>query len=237
MLKLLFLEKMPIFEQLKLEEALLRNNREDWCLVNFGSPPAIVMGLSTPPEKVINRGKFAKNPLPLVRRYSGGGTVVVEPTTLFVSWILNHTSLPVSPFPKEVMQWTEKWVQRFFFPLPVMLKEHDYAIGDQKCGGNAQYFVKDRLVHHTSFLWDYSPAHMEYLLLPPKMPVYRKERSHESFLCTLKPHFPILEELVKAMGSLLKREFPSCQITLEEALSIQKFPHRLSTHTVEWFVN
>lgn len=234
MLNFLLLEEMPIFEQLKLEEALLRGDDRDWCLINFGSPSAIVMGLSTPPEKVIDQEVFKKNPLPLMRRYSGGGTVIIEPTTLFVSWILNHTSLPVAPFPREVMRWSEKWVQQFFSPLPVRLKEHDYAIGDQKFGGNAQYFVKNRLVHHTSFLWDYSPSHMEYLLLPPKMPAYRKERSHESFLCTLRPHFPLIEELVKAMAHSLEREFSCHKATLEEAFSIQKFPHRLSTHLVDW---
>lgn len=68
------------------------------------------------------------------------------------------------------------------------LREHDYVFGDKKVqqsrrnnttyytlltrvisprltqfGGNAQSITKDRWVHHTSFLWDFDPANMDYL--------------------------------------------------------------------------
>lgn len=41
------LTRYPIFEQLKLEQALLRVAKGSWLLVNDGTPdPAIVMGVS-----------------------------------------------------------------------------------------------------------------------------------------------------------------------------------------------
>ncbi len=59
-------------------------------------------------------------------------------------------------------------------------------IDDKKCGGNAQYIKKDRFVHHTSFLWNYSSENMAYLKLPAKRPKYRQDRGHGEFLCRLK---------------------------------------------------
>jgi hypothetical protein len=43
----LLLNRFPIYNQLLLEEALLRGTTENWCLVNDGAfNPAIVMGIS-----------------------------------------------------------------------------------------------------------------------------------------------------------------------------------------------
>lgn len=46
--RLLRLRSFPIFQQLKLEEGLLRGDKLDnWLIVNEGTPdPAIVMGIS-----------------------------------------------------------------------------------------------------------------------------------------------------------------------------------------------
>lgn len=46
-IKLLRLQNVPILRQLLLEEALLRVDSNNWCIVNDGtSVPAIVMGIS-----------------------------------------------------------------------------------------------------------------------------------------------------------------------------------------------
>ena len=45
--RLLRLKQFPILQQLRLEEALLRADSGNWCLLNDGTPdPAIVMGIS-----------------------------------------------------------------------------------------------------------------------------------------------------------------------------------------------
>ena len=47
--------RMTIFEQLRLEEVLLRNDDRNWCLLNVGQePPSIVMGISGVAEKLLN---------------------------------------------------------------------------------------------------------------------------------------------------------------------------------------
>jgi lipoate-protein ligase A len=71
---------------------------------------------------------------------------------------------------------------------PFALRENDYVFGPLKFGGNAQSIVKDRWLHHTSFLWDFQRPNMDYLTLPERRPEYRQDRSHGSFLTRLKEH-------------------------------------------------
>lgn len=42
--------------------------------------------------------------------------------------------------------------------------ENDYVIFDRKIAGNAQAISKNRWIHHTSFLIDFSDAHMNNYL-------------------------------------------------------------------------
>jgi lipoate-protein ligase A len=68
-------------------------------------------------------------------------------------------------------------------PLPAHACQRagaDYVFGERKFGGNAQSIIKGRWVHHTSFLWDFQPAHMALLQHPPRMPAYRQARCRGS---------------------------------------------------------
>ena len=51
--------------------------------------PSIVMGLSGKVEKLINVEKAKELKLPVIKRFSGGGTVVVDNSTFCLTFILN----------------------------------------------------------------------------------------------------------------------------------------------------
>ena len=95
------------------------------------------------------------------------------------------TDVDAAPFPEPILRWSADLYAKSWNIHGFQLRENDYCIGDKKCGGNAQYMRKDRWIHHTSFLWDYKPENMDALLLPPKRPAYRQDRSHHDFLCRL----------------------------------------------------
>lgn len=62
MCRLLRLRQVPILQQLRLEEALLRADDSNWCILNDGSPtPAIVMGISGSARRCLPHAQHACN--------------------------------------------------------------------------------------------------------------------------------------------------------------------------------
>uniref|UniRef100_A0A7N2LXG4 BPL/LPL catalytic domain-containing protein n=1 Tax=Quercus lobata TaxID=97700 RepID=A0A7N2LXG4_QUELO len=113
--------------------------------------------------------------IPVVRRFTGGGTVVVDPSTIFVTFICNKDAVAgLQPYPQPIMSWTGALYNKVFQGIgDFHLRENDYVFGDRKFGGNAQSITKNRWIHHTSFLWDYEVRNMAYLKLPARAPEYR----------------------------------------------------------------
>jgi Lipoate-protein ligase A len=220
------LENLPIFEQLQLEEALLRTDSRNLCIVNKGSPRAIVMGISGEPDKLLHLESVKRDQVPVIKRFSGGGTVVVDEETLFISFLFNREAIDVQPFPEPLLRWSEELYAQSWRIPNFSLKAQDYTIGAKKCGGNAQYIRKDRWLHHSSFLWDYKESNMDYLLLPSKRPEYREDRPHKEFLCRLKEFAPSAQTLV----GLLKKELVK-RFYIEELShkNLEFPPHRQST--------
>lgn len=129
-MKVLNLTLYPIYDMLKIEEAIMRNSKSNWLILNHGtSTPSIIMGISGKPEKLLDVPLVRKHNvkvtniftillrinhlilvfLQVIRRFSGGGTVFVDNNTLFCSLIGSKSILArqkVTPYPKELMQWT-----------------------------------------------------------------------------------------------------------------------------------
>ncbi len=187
-LNLLTFENLPIYEQLCLEEALLRTSDENWAIINLGSPKAIVMGISAKAEEVVHLSLASRDKIPLISRFSGGGTVFVDENTLFVTFIFQKTAHTFDLFPKSILNWSGSIFQNVLNLTHFAIQENDFALGNRKIGGNAQYIKKDRFLHHTSFLHDFTPENMSYLLHPPKEPSYRNGRHHLDFITPLAPH-------------------------------------------------
>lgn len=230
LLRLVQLKDTPVDKQLAWEEALLRADEGNWCLFNTGVPPAIVMGISGKKETLVCPKKMAEAPLPLIRRFSGGGCVVVDENTLFVSLICRFDALAIAPFPRPLLAWTaDNLYQPLFKGIPVALRENDYTLHGKKWGGNAQAFAKERWLHHSSLLWDFCDEKMNYLLFPPKTPEYREGRSHSEFLCRLRDCWQNREMFFDGLKNQLERHFVLEEATTDELDRIVERPHRKAT--------
>ncbi len=227
--RLLRLQSYPIYEQLLLEEALLATETGNWCLINQGTPPAIVMGISAKKEELIAADKVLNDPIPLIRRFSGGGTVVVDENTLFVTFICEKTLHDFPPYPEPIMRWAEALYKAAFPKQGLFLRENDFVIGEKKIGGNAQYIKKHKWLHHTSFLWDYDEKKMDYLLHPKKTPPYRQGRTHADFLCRLKNYFDGRDQWIEGLIETLKKQYLIEECKLEEVL--EKLPKEIRQST------
>ncbi len=223
---------MPIFEQLQLEEALLRTDERNFCIINRGSPRSIVVGLSGNIETLIDLERARSDSVPIMKRFSGGGTVIVDEDTLFVSFLFSKQDLPVAPFPEPIMRWNADLYKNAWRLPGFDLCERDYVIGNQKCGGNAQYLRKDRWLHHSSFLWDYQDENMDYLLLPNHRPAYRENRSHTEFLCRLKDYATSAERLIDDLKRELVKRLDIRDFPREEIAIVLKREHRRATEKI-----
>lgn len=230
---LLHLKNVPILTQLQIEESLLKADERNFCVLNQGTPPAIVMGISGKAESLIFLERLKEWKMPLIKRFTGGGTVVVDEDTLFVSFIIQKKeALKITQ--ESIHQWTSSFYQKVFDHPEFSLLENDYVLGVKKMGGNAQYIRKSRFLHHTSFLWSYDKSRMSLLKMPPKIPNYREARSHEAFLCKLEDHLPSKDFFFDRIQTQLKSHFTLKTMDQEEVLRSLERPHRKSVELIEY---
>lgn len=244
--------EFSVKEMLCFEEALLRADKRNWCVISEGPiQPTVVLGLSGKLHDLVYVDAARNAGAKAVRRFTGGGTVVADRGTVFISLCLSRFSALGAPqYPKEIMAWSEKLYAPVFASLlglgsasdtssEFRLCENDYCMGDVKFGGNAQAVSRDRWLHHTSFLWDINAAHMALLKIPPKRPAYRRDRGHGEFLTGLSAHVPHAaagpEELGRSLLCHLSR-IPGLTLvnaTVDDALEALARNERKSNEDVE----
>lgn len=103
-----------VMRQLLLEEALFRKTKENWLILNDGvKHPAVVLGISGKPEEMVHEDALKNKGIMMIKRFTGGGTVVVDQDTVMMSLIMNGKQhLPNVPcFPRPVMQWCADFLQ------------------------------------------------------------------------------------------------------------------------------
>jgi len=224
MLKFIHTKKIDIFTQLKREETLLKTSKDSFCIINEGTSPAIVLGISNKPKDLISTDRAKKDKVPLIKRFSGGGTVFVDGNTIFVTFIFSKDFLKIDLFPEPIMRWAEKFYKKVFKQFNFSLIENDFVINNKKIAGNAKYIKKDRFLLHTSFLLDYNKEKMnKYLLLPQRTPAYRNKRSHIDFLTTLKSYLS-KDAFIKSLKNQLKSSFKIDPINFLD-IQINKIEH------------
>ena len=221
------------------------NNNDD-----DDDPCIVVMGIGGKPALLLNIERVREDGIWVIKRFSGGGTVVVDRNCLYTTIIgrTNHLGDVVPPYPREIMAWTATEVfEPLFRNLKEMaivrstneqqqqhpveqdypefsLRENDYVLGStQKVAGNAQSIVKTGFLHHTTFLWSYKKKNMEYLTLPAKRPAYRKDRSHSNFLIQLKDAYHdqlVMGDFFDSLERVCHDTFDVEKISLNEALTV-----------------
>ncbi|GLU12388.1 hypothetical protein SLE2022_290730 [Rubroshorea leprosula] len=230
-MNLVRLKGLPILQQLHIEEKLLRASSENWCIMNDGTnDPTIVMGVSGKPAELLEIEPVLRDQVPVIRRFTGGGTVIVDQSTVFVTFICGKDAVPgLQLYPRSIMSWSSLLYNKVFQGTgDFHLRENDYVFGSQKFGGNAQSITKNRWIHHTSFLWDYKVSNMAYLKNPKRAPEYRLARGHLDFICRLKDYMPrtiFIDKTVEAAGT----EFSLRPIRLEEIETHYESEYRPST--------
>jgi lipoate---protein ligase len=160
-------------------------------LLWFWSPPdfAVVLGASRRIRDEVVLESCRADRVPILRRCSGGGTVVVGPGSLNVSVILPQTAAPglwaVDAAHQYVLDRIAGSLRLAGAPVE-LCGTGDLTIAGRKCGGSAQRRLKHFFLVHCTLLLEFSIDRIaRYLQIPARQPVYRAGRSHADFLCNL----------------------------------------------------
>lgn len=180
-------------EDLALDEALLveADEHDGPAVLRFWEPNqyAVVLGASRSIERDVLVTACRADGVPILRRSSGGGTVVVGPGALNAAVILHEKTQPGL--------WAVDLAQRYVLeriagslrrcgPEVAVLGLGDLVLCGRKFGGSAQRRLKNWFLVHCSILYDLPVETIaRYLALPERQPAYRQGRSHEDFLSNL----------------------------------------------------
>ena len=176
-------------ENLACDEALL-----DWCeadgsaqVLRFWESPEyfVVVGYANKVDREVNVEACAANNVPVLRRCSGGGTVLQGPGCLNYSLVLGIEG-PL----QSITEANCFIMKRNAGTLGALLKTPvdiqgftDLAVRNLKFSGNSQRRKRHHLLFHGTFLLDFDVARVERFLAPPsKQPAYRNHRAHADFL-------------------------------------------------------
>lgn len=204
-------------ENLACDEALL-----DWCEENGGdeilrfweSPDYfVVVGYANKIATEVNATVCEVKKIPILRRCSGGGTVLQGHGCLNYALILrideNSPLVGISSANRFIMERNRLAIEDSLFGRAhhsvrattgkntrgahgvtrpaISIRGHtDLAIGELKFSGNSQRRHKKFLLFHGTFLLDFDLSLItECLCMPSKQPDYRDNRNHLDFLTNL----------------------------------------------------
>lgn len=151
--------------------------------------PVVVLGSGCRIAEDVHEANCASDNVPILRRSSGGGTVLWGRGCLLFSVVLNYDRSPqlleIGPSYAYILEHIIAAV-RDVVPGLVQAGISDLAVDGRKCSGNAQQRKRRYLLHHGTLLYDFDLAQVgRYLRLPPRQPDYRAQRDHTAFLCNL----------------------------------------------------
>jgi len=152
--------------------------------------PAVVLGYGGKVSNEVRQDVCQKMRIPVVRRTSGGGTVLLDNGCLNYSLVLPmawHPSLvSVSETNSFIMGRHQAAIAGLTGEWVDLKGDTDLAIEDRKISGNAQRRTKSAILFHGTFLCEVNHDLMERLLpCPERQPKYRKGRKHIHFLRNL----------------------------------------------------
>jgi lipoate-protein ligase A len=231
-------------ENLACDEALL-----DWCENGKGDEVLrfwesrqnfVVVGYANTVATEVNMAACEERGTPILRRCSGGGTVLQGPGCLNYALVLRITnSNPlhnISTANQFIMERNRAAIESLFrtlntqhSTLNICIGGHtDLVIDGRKFSGNSQRRRKNFLLFHGTFLLDFNLSLIgELLRMPSKQPDYRQSRNHGEFLVNLKiPADRLKTALIKAWNATGElSDFPEQEL---HKLAAEKYS------TAEW---
>lgn len=179
-------------ENIALDEALLleaEDGGQEALRLCEWSSPLVVLGAAGRMAHDVDEKACARDGVPMCRRASGGGTVLLGRGCLCFSLVLTYDRAPALREVRSSYLFILGRVRdalASLVPGVTLAGTSDLAWRDRKFSGNSQQRKRRHLLHHGTILYDFDltrPA--KYLRMPDRQPDYRHGRSHDAFLTNL----------------------------------------------------
>ena len=218
-------------ENLALDEALLELAHEGLATATcvrtwMATEPVVVLGSSSRVDEEINLQVCETAGVRVVRRPSGGATVVLGPGCLMWSVITPHPT-GVPPIEAIHASMLEPLAAAINEALPPATPHTDWRVArrgtsdlavrvdrdvhERKFSGNALRVRRHGVLYHGTLLDRFDLGLVGRVLRhPPREPEYRSQRSHGDFLVNLELGREMLERIVRAafQATLTHSEWP-----------------------------
>ncbi|MFB3789611.1 MAG: biotin/lipoate A/B protein ligase family protein [bacterium] len=169
----------------------------------------VALGRSRPVRRDVNLGACRALLVPVYRRTSGGGTVLLGPGCLNYSLILRMS--PGSSYPNlsetyaAVLGKHQQMINGLLGVEAGIQGISDLTLGPHKFSGNAQRRKKRFMLIHGTFMLNFDLARISRLLpVPDETPDYRTGRPHADFLINLGIREAVLKERLRETWNALE---------------------------------
>ena len=153
----------------------------------------IVLGNSQSPDIELNLNAVLADKIPIYKRMSGGGTVLLSPECICVGFrFAKQPDLQIHDY----FKLGSGFIIEALKEIPLSVRGiSDIVFQDRKIAGCALYMPRDFVLYLASILIHPNYEEMEkYLAHPSKEPDYRAKRKHKDFLIGL-------DEIKEKVGS------------------------------------
>ncbi len=195
---------------------------------------AVVLGAGGKVYEDVDAVACAADQVPITRRGSGGGTVLLGPGCLVFSLVLAHARAEELRQIGSSYRYILGRVQQALAPLVADIEPagtSDLAIGGRKFSGNSQQRKQTHLLHHGTLLYDFDLSRIaRYLKSPPRQPAYRAGRDHADFLMDLPLTRTTIEARLREVWGATEAttDWPTDQVRrlLDEKYEQESWVHR-----------
>jgi len=170
------------------KELLQPGNRRGGLMLWVPTETMIIIGKGSDPLLELISENIDADQIQVIRRGTGGCSVVLSPEMAVVSFVLqNDKGRKNSEYFQLFNSVILKALKRLGIEMAVQAGISDITINDCKIVGSSIYRNKDIVFYHAIINVAGSTDIMErYLTIPPRYPDYRRGRTHKDFVTSLK---------------------------------------------------
>lgn len=171
-----------------LPDRQLLNEGRNQFLVWIPDKRYVILGASNNPEEALFTENVEKDNIVVLKRPSGGQTVMLTPGNIILSVVVPNEkgTQPLDLFRNINSLVIDTLIEEGVRGLSLS-GISDIAVKNKKIAGSAIYRRQDKLLFHSVINIDEDPSIFErYLRHPSKEPDYRNGRSHADFVVSLR---------------------------------------------------